>query len=229
MASPSVPRWTPSPSPTRPLRPRVAEEDDIEMHSLRAGGNSPLIARSFPFGGTFDPPPLAQPRFHHDSREEFESLPEVVDVVKTSFKEKVPSWGMVGHEDLESNHYTNPGVFLTWEDLWVSASDGKGWQVQILRGLSGYARPGEALAIMGPSGCGKSTLLDTLAGIYNYIKIYKASLYIFVYIYRMKLSLCSDIMLKIYGYIGRLGSNVGQRGEILINGRKQKLAFGTSV
>ncbi|XP_010937387.1 ABC transporter G family member 1 [Elaeis guineensis] len=192
MASPfPVPRWTPSPSPTRPLRPLVVEEDDIEMHDLRTsvdarGG----IDRSFPFSGTFAPPPHVHPRFHHDSREEFESLPEM-DVVNTSFKEKVPSWGVVGHEDLESNHKNNPGVFLTWEDLWVSASDGKGGRVPILRGLNGYASPGEVLAIMGPSGCGKSTLLDTLAG--------------------------------------RLGSNVGQRGEILINGQKQKLAFGTSA
>ncbi|XP_038974881.1 ABC transporter G family member 1-like [Phoenix dactylifera] len=191
MASPSsVPRWTPNPSPTRPLRPRVAEEDDIEMHGLRTGVDTPGgIDRSFPFSGTFGPLSLVHPRFHHDSREEFESLPEV-DVFKTSFKEKVPSWGMVGHEGLESNH-TNPGVFLTWEDLCVSASDGNGGRVPILRGLNGYARPGEVLAIMGPSGCGKSTLLDTLAG--------------------------------------RLGSNVGQRGEILINGQKQKLAFGTSA
>ncbi|GMN18820.1 hypothetical protein TIFTF001_050857, partial [Ficus carica] len=54
------------------------------------------------------------------------------------------------------------GVCLTWEDLWVRVSSGKSNR-PILQGLTGYARPGELLAIMGPSGCGKSTLLDALA------------------------------------------------------------------
>ncbi|GLT71456.1 hypothetical protein SLA2020_434720 [Shorea laevis] len=83
------------------------------------------------------------------------------------------------------------GVFLTWEDLWVTVSNGKKGSRSILAGVTGYARPGELLAIMGPSGCGKSTLLDAMAG--------------------------------------RLGSNVRQSGEILVNGQKQALAFGTSA
>ncbi|GLT71454.1 hypothetical protein SLA2020_434700 [Shorea laevis] len=83
------------------------------------------------------------------------------------------------------------GVFLTWQDLWVTVSDGKKGSRSILAGVTGHARPGELLAIMGPSGCGKSTLLDALAG--------------------------------------RLGSNIRQSGEILINGHEQSLAFGTSA
>nr|CAD1834432.1 unnamed protein product [Ananas comosus var. bracteatus] len=94
-------------------------------------------------------------------------------------------------QGMRGDNENDRGTYLTWEDLWVLASDRQGRHVPILRGLTGYARPGEVLAVMGPSGGGKSTLLDALAG--------------------------------------RLGSNVKQRGEILVNGRRQKLAFGTSA
>ena len=55
-------------------------------------------------------------------------------------------------------------VFLTWEDLSVTASSGRAKATVILDNISGYARPGEVLALMGPSSCGKTTLLDALAG-----------------------------------------------------------------
>ncbi|XP_073003048.1 ABC transporter G family member 1-like [Typha latifolia] len=165
----NVPRWTPSPSPTRPLRPRADHgEGSMEMHGVNKDG-------SFPFGddSSLTPPPLHQ-RFPHNGQGR-EGPMEVVEI------------GNGG----ENNHGRDRSVFLTWEDLWVSALDGKGGGVPILSGLNGFAQPGEVLAIMGPSGCGKSTLLDTLAG--------------------------------------RLASNVNQTGQILINGRRQKLSFGTSA
>ncbi|KAJ1402228.1 P-loop containing nucleoside triphosphate hydrolase [Sesbania bispinosa] len=56
------------------------------------------------------------------------------------------------------------GIFLTWEDLHVTVPNGRKGRKTILHGLTGYAKPGQVLAIMGPSGCGKSTLLDALAG-----------------------------------------------------------------
>ncbi|XP_050894622.1 ABC transporter G family member 1 [Lathyrus oleraceus] len=84
------------------------------------------------------------------------------------------------------------GICLTWKDIWVNTiAKGKNGRRSILQGLTGYAKPGELLAIMGPSGCGKSTLLDALAG--------------------------------------RLATNTRQTGEILINGHKQELSYGTSA
>ncbi|KAJ6683601.1 hypothetical protein OIU85_007305 [Salix viminalis] len=73
----------------------------------------------------------------------------------------MPSSGGGGGGGGATNH---GGVFLTWEDLWVTVSNGKRGSKSILQGLTGYAQPGEVMAIMGPSGCGKSTLLDALAG-----------------------------------------------------------------
>ena len=63
------------------------------------------------------------------------------------------------------------GICLTWKDLWVTVSMGKKRSRSILQGLTGYAKPGQLLAIMGPSGCGTSTLLDALAGVYFKVKL----------------------------------------------------------
>lgn len=68
---------------------------------------------------------------------------------------------------IKSNRSTQAeeeGIFLTWEDLNVTVPNGRKCRKPILKGLTGYAKPGQLLAIMGPSGCGKSTLLDALAG-----------------------------------------------------------------
>ncbi|KAL2254435.1 UNVERIFIED_CONTAM: ABC transporter G family member 11 [Sesamum indicum] len=117
------------------------------------------------------------------SKEKFESCGSVLDPVRA---------GLAPVDvNLSQDVLQRSGVYLTWEELWVTVSTGKrDGAKSILRGLTGYACPGEVLAIMGPSGCGKSTLLDALAG--------------------------------------RLSSRTRQKGEILINGQKQKLAYGTS-
>ncbi|KAE8009213.1 hypothetical protein FH972_005662 [Carpinus fangiana] len=111
--------------------------------------------------------------------------------VETIDIDPVPAAGNRGVNVVVRNLSEEDGVFLTWKDLWVTVSNKKIGSRSILAGVSGFARPGELLAIMGPSGCGKSTLLDALAG--------------------------------------RLDSNIRQSGEILINGHKQALAYGTSA
>ncbi|KAH0455155.1 hypothetical protein IEQ34_015187 [Dendrobium chrysotoxum] len=75
---------------------------------------------------------------------------------RTEGQVRSESWAGGGSEEAQ-------GVYLTWQDLWVTTSSFKGKSTTILAGLTGYARPGEVLAIMGPSGCGKSTLLDALS------------------------------------------------------------------
>jgi len=70
----------------------------------------------------------------------------------------------VEEERKKSNERKEEGMFLTWEDLQVTVPNGRKGRKPILKGLTGYAKPGQLLAVMGPSGCGKSTLLDALAG-----------------------------------------------------------------
>lgn len=55
-------------------------------------------------------------------------------------------------------------AYLTWADLTVTVTDAKGDSRRLLKGLTGYAEPGQIMAVMGPSGSGKSTLIDALAG-----------------------------------------------------------------
>lgn len=62
----------------------------------------------------------------------------------------------------------NNGAYLTWKEVWVTVPHEKNITKPILQALTGFAIPGELLAIMGPSGCGKSTLLDALGGQSNY-------------------------------------------------------------
>ncbi|RWW23872.1 hypothetical protein GW17_00011868 [Ensete ventricosum] len=147
MASPSsVPRWTPSPSPGRGVRPR-ANGDDIEMHGIGSPGGDEA---SFPFGYAPTTPPPLSPSPRHGGQ---------------LSREEVGGESRGGARKVGGNGKTEQeGVFLTWEDLWVSAPDRNGGRVSILAAITGYARPGEVLSIMGPSGCGKSTLLDALAG-----------------------------------------------------------------
>eukprot|EP01018_Ginkgo_biloba_P007526 Gb_26722 [translate_table: standard] len=103
--------------------------------------------------------------------------------------ERIPSNRKWPSFDEDNQLDYSSGAWLTWNNLWVTANRGK--TRALLQGLTGYAQPGQIMAIMGPSGSGKSTLLDALAG--------------------------------------RLAANTEQTGDILINGRRQLLSYGTSA
>ncbi|XBI89171.1 hypothetical protein VPH35_027035 [Triticum aestivum] len=154
MAESPLPRWAPTPSPTRPLQSTTSSS--TAMVSWRGRSAWPSS-------------PIFFPRCLSNS-EQWEAS---------------PADGEVDNVELGV-----AGVFLKWQDLSVTVINGRKGHAVVLDGLSGYARPGEVLALMGPSGCGKTTLLDALAG--------------------------------------RLRPNMKGRGDILINGCRQKVASGTS-
>ncbi|GJN12251.1 hypothetical protein PR202_ga30547 [Eleusine coracana subsp. coracana] len=178
MAASPLPRWAPTPSPRRPLRASTTGQTFVSSWSTWAWCDSFGI---FTSRSQSTPPPTGSPpgdavEAGCDEHTQYNHNARALDGVDAG-----------NHHEDEVRRM----VFLTWEDLSVTAFGNKGSHAMILDGLTGYARPGEVLALMGPSGCGKTTLLDTLAG--------------------------------------RLGHNMKATGDILINGRREKLAFGTSV
>ncbi|KAF9601544.1 hypothetical protein IFM89_020372 [Coptis chinensis] len=194
----NVPRWTPSPSPTR-SPPRV-KNDDLELNSFNSQAAHNIPSQNltlFPFS-SFTSPPLP----HYRTQTQPERIPDAPSFqIGNKINSPIGSETTVNLMNTRQANYIqydagglrsqSDGVPLTWEDLWVTVSAGKNGSRSILEGLTGYAQPGEVLAIMGPSGCGKSTLLDALAG--------------------------------------RLDSNASQSGQILVNGHRQGLTFGTSA
>ncbi|XP_062026054.1 ABC transporter G family member 1-like [Rosa rugosa] len=176
----NFPRWAPSPSPSRLLLSPV-EDTKIKSsaaHDFAEDGISlscSSMERIFPFSIGFKGTTTST---------------AYASAVEKSLEAENAYVRRSGATHVELGSREN-GISLTWEDLWVGVGYRKSGQKMILQGLTGFAQPGEVLAIMGPSGCGKSTLLDALAG--------------------------------------RLSSSAQQRGKILINGRKENLAYGTSA
>ncbi|KAM3757480.1 hypothetical protein ACB098_02G191400 [Castanea mollissima] len=154
-----VPRWTPSPTQTKSLLKEPVTHagfhDDLEMQSV-ASEEEDSTKQMFPFTiAHFTPGP------HH--LETYEASISSSSSLRSG-SQVTKSFGGEQDNNVAGFVSNREGLFLTWKNLWVTVPDGKKGRRPILQGLTGYAEPGEMLAIMGPSGCGKSTLLDSLAG-----------------------------------------------------------------
>ena len=145
MATSPLPRWAATPRPSRTLWRSYGGGGANVSKLLRSPFTAVLEAVRGRAAPDDTPPPVqAPPAPEHNCAGAFDGIAVVA--------------GDGREERLDG------GVFLTWEDVWVTAVDSGGTAAAILNGVGGCARPGEVLAIMGPSGCGKTTLLDTLAG-----------------------------------------------------------------
>ncbi|EQC40492.1 hypothetical protein SDRG_02383 [Saprolegnia diclina VS20] len=65
-----------------------------------------------------------------------------------------------------ASHRSVTPVTLAFEDLWYSVPNPTKGEpdLQLLKGINGYALPGTITALMGSSGAGKTTLMDVIAG-----------------------------------------------------------------
>ncbi len=119
---------------------------------------------------------------------------------------------------------------LTWMDLSVSVTNGRGESRTLLHGLTGYAEPGCMLAIMGPSGSGKTSLLDSLAGKNLMMESMISSLishtvrFFFPFFFFFWIDPFWDDQIA-----GRLAKNATMTGDVLVNGRHTKLSYGMAA
>ena len=84
--------------------------------------------------------------------------PEIIDYSQNSNRDDSGPYELVP----SSSHSLKTQIRLTWNNLNFTVHT-KEKSLHILKGVSGFANPGEILAIMGSSGCGKTSLLSIIS------------------------------------------------------------------
>ena len=143
-----VPRWTPSPTQTKsllkePVTSSAGFHDHLDMQSVASEEEDSTEQMFSSNIAHFTPGP------HHLETREASISSSSSSLLSGSQVTK--SFGGEQGNHVAGFVSNREGLFLTWKDLWVTVPDGKNGRRPILQGLTGYAEPGEMLAIMGPS------------------------------------------------------------------------------